>query len=403
MRRLFAERDMRLLLVGQGLSMFGDSAMFLVLGIWTKSLTHSNAAAGLVFFVFALAGLGSPLTALVVDRVRRRPLLIVGNVLMAAVMLLLLLVHGRGDLWLIYAVTAVYGIVTTTLGSARGALLKVMVPDELLGEANSAFATVREGLRLVSPLAGAGLFAAFGGGTVAVLDAATFVAAAAALAALRVAEPPPTRYEQHLGREVLEGLRHIRRTLPLRQIVTGVGAALLVVGFAETLIFAVVDQGLHKPPAFLGVLEPFQGVGAIVGGLTAGRMMRRLGDGWIAGAGMALFAAGDLLFVFSSVAVVATGFAIAGAGIAWIVIGFVTAVQRRSPLAIQGRAMAAADVLISTPQTISIALGAALATVVDYRLLVVVMAAVTALSAAYLLTRRTFAPVIPAALASSTR
>jgi hypothetical protein len=49
--------------------------------------------------------------------------------------------------------------------------------------------------------------------------------------------------------------------------------------------------------------------------------------------------------------------------------------------------MSAADVLISTPQTISIALGAALIAVVDYRVLVVAEAACVALTAVYLLTR----------------
>jgi len=61
-------RDVRLLLAGQTLSMFGDWAMIIVLGIWAKVLTGSNAQAGLVFFVFALAGLIAPIGGLVVDR-----------------------------------------------------------------------------------------------------------------------------------------------------------------------------------------------------------------------------------------------------------------------------------------------------------------------------------------------
>src|SRR5918912_735723 len=185
---------MRLLLAGQALSMFGDSAMWLVLGIWAKTLTGSNSAAGLVFFVLTLAGLGTPLTALVVDRVRRRPLLVIGNVLMAGVVLLLLFVHGRGQLWLIYVVSGLYGAAYGTLGSARSALIKTMLPDELLADANAALSTVREGLRLLSPIAGAGMFAAFGGGTVAVLDSATFVVAAPSPAAMPVAGPGPARY-----------------------------------------------------------------------------------------------------------------------------------------------------------------------------------------------------------------
>ena len=75
MRTLLARRDVRLLLAGQTLSMFGDWAMIIVFGIWAKVLTGSNADAGLVFFVFALASLVAPLGALLVDRVHKQPLI----------------------------------------------------------------------------------------------------------------------------------------------------------------------------------------------------------------------------------------------------------------------------------------------------------------------------------------
>src|SRR6266536_353447 len=155
MRQLFRIRDARIFLLGSCLSMFGDSAMFLVLGIWAKDLTHSNSAAGLVFFVLVLPSLFAPLAGLVVDRVRKRPLLIGVNCVMAAAVLLLLFVHDRGDLLLIYVVAGLYGGAGAILGSARSAFLTVMLPRELLGDANAVFSTVREGLRLLAPLLGA--------------------------------------------------------------------------------------------------------------------------------------------------------------------------------------------------------------------------------------------------------
>jgi hypothetical protein len=391
-RPLLARRDTRLLLAGQTVSLFGDSALFLVLGIWAKALTGSNAAAGLVFFVLVLGTLGAPITGLLVDRVPKRPLLIAGYVGMAVALLPLLLVHGRGDVWLIYAVAVAYGLGLGLFGSARSALLKTMLPEEVLVDANAALSTVREGLRLIAPLAGAGLFAAFGGSLVALLDAASFLVAAATLVAMRVDEPAPARYEHRLRTEFVVGLRHIRRTLPLLQLVSATGVALLVVGFAETIVFAVIDPGLHRPPSVFGILGACQGVGAIAGGVTAGAALRRYGDGALVGGGLALFALGELLWIFPHVATVATGEAIAGAGVAWAVVGFVTAVQLRSPLPIVGRVSSAAELSIGTPQAVGIAVGAGLSTLVDYRLLIVVMSAVTAACAAYLLTRRTFVP-----------
>jgi len=387
MRKLLRIRDARVFLLGWGVSMFGDSAMFLVLGIWAKDLTHSNAAAGLVFFVLALPSLFSPLFGLVVDRMRKRPLLIGINCFMGTAILALLLVHDRGELWLIYVIAGLYGASGSALYSARSAFLTIMLPRELLGEANAIFATIREGLRLVSPLFGAGLYAAFGGGVVAIADAASFALVVVALAFVHTPEVQPVRDEHHFLTELVAGVRHIFATLPLKQIVLTTGVCLLVVGFAETLIFAVVDSGLHRQPSFLGVLESMQGVGAIVGGLTAATALRRLGDVRLVGIGMALFALGDGTFATHSLALISLGFGVAGFGLAWLIVGWATSIQVRTPGRLQGRVASAADTMISTPQTVSIALGASLISVIDYRVLVAIMAVVLVGCAAYLLTR----------------
>jgi MFS family permease len=388
MRELLRRREARLLLAGQTLSFFGDSAMFLVLGIWAKDLTGSNAAAGLVFFVLALPQMFEPLAGWVVDRLPRRPVLMASHGALAVVMLLLLLVDGREDLWLIYLVAFLYGVGGAFSYPARNGLLKTILPDELLANANAALQSAREGFRLVAPLLGAGLYAVIGGGAVAVLDSATFVGSVAALLMMKVVEPKPEPRVHHFLRELAAGAQHIWTIVALRQIVVAVGAALIVIGFVETAMFAVVDQGLHRDAAFLGVLEAFQGIGAIAGGLTAARAIRRFGEGRLAGFGLALFAVGVGLLVASNLLAAFAGFAVAGVGVAWVVIGFVTALQRMTPLHLQGRVSGTAGMAFGVPQTFSIALGAVLITVVDWRLLLALMGAVTLACGIYLLTRR---------------
>ena len=396
MRRLLGIRDARLLLAGETLSMFGTWMLLIVLAIWVKQLTGSNAAAGMVFFVLALPAVGAPFAGLVVDRFRRRRVLIATDLVAGLSVLALLLVNGRSDLWLLYAVTAVYGATSLVFGSGLSALLTVLLPEELLGQGNAAFQTIRQGLRLFAPLAGAGLFAAVGGGAVAAIDAATFAVSALCLAGLRVEEPPPTPPEGHFLREISAGITHVVRTIPLRQIVFGTAVAVLVIGFAETVIFAVIDQGLGRPPSFLGVLASMQGIGSIAGGLTAARLLERVGDTKLVGAGLALFALGDGLLVVPHLAAALVGFAIAGVGVSWAVVAFGTAIQRRSPAHLQGRVFSAADTMLTIPQTASIGIGAALVTVLDYRVLIAVMSAVTILCGAYLLTRRAEAREAPA-------
>jgi Major Facilitator Superfamily len=392
MRNLLRIRDARIFLAGWTASQFGDWAMIIVLAVWAKALTDSNASAGLVFFALAAPSIFSPLAGVVVDRVRRRPLLVAVYSIEAVVVLGLLFVHDRGDVWILYAMAVFTGTAGTLAASARSALMTVTIPRELLGEGNAIFQSVREGLRLIAPLAGAGIYAAAGGGVVAIVDSASFVFVVVALLLMRTPEPRFERVEHNFMAEALAGAKHIWHTLPLRQIVFSTGAALLLVGFSETIIFAVIDEGLHRPPSFLGVLSTLQGIGAIAGGLTAVRGLRVLGDVRVAGLGMAGFAVGELSFVSSNLPLVAVGVAVAGFGVSWFIVGLMTAVQVRTPLRLQGRVSSAADVIISTPQTASIAVGAALIAVVDYRLLVVVESVAVAVCAAYLLTRRAVVP-----------
>ena len=100
-----------------------------------------------------------------------------------------------------------------------------------------------------------------------------------------------------------------------------------------------------------------------------------------------LFGIGDIFWLVPRVDVVMASLAVAGLGIAWAVVALGTAYQRLSPPEVQGRVAAAANMLFSVPQTISIAAGAALIALIDYRIEIVVMCAVFLLSAAYLLTR----------------
>ena len=387
MRELLRRRDVRLLLGGQSLSMFGDWAMIIALGIWARVLTGSNAEAGLVFLCFGAAGMVAPLGGLVVDRLPKRPLMIATHLALAGVMCLLLLVHTRAELWLLYTVTVLYGLGGDIFGAARSVMLKAMVPHEQLGEANGLLQSIREGFRIIAPVAGAGLFAAFGGHVVALVDAATFVGSAATLIALRFDEPAVAVPEHHILRELSAGLSFIARTRVLRELTIGVCAALLVLGFSETLIFAIVINGLHRSAPFVGVLDTFQGVGAIAGGLTAALLMRRVGDVRLSGLGLILFGVACFGFLIPRLGIVLPSVAVFGAGVAWVVIAAATAYQRRSPQAIQGRVSAATNMLFSVPQTASIAAGAALITVLDYRVEIVIMAVVTLVAAAYLFTR----------------
>jgi predicted MFS family arabinose efflux permease len=82
--------------------------------------------------------------------------------------------------------------------------------------------------------------------------------------------------------------------------------------------------------------------------------------------------------------VVLVSAAVSGSGLPLMIIGYLTLLQRRTPQAIMGRASTAAEVMMATPQAVSLALGSLLVVVWDYRVIFAVVAAVTVLGALHI-------------------
>lgn len=392
MKEILRQADVRRLLFATALSTLGDQALWLALGIWVKTLTGSNAAAGMVFFAFTLPSLFAPLSGYVVDRTRKRSALRFANLATLLLVGTLFLVQGKHDVWLIYVVVLGQGAAYTFLGSASSAMLRALLPDDQLATANGVRQTGNELMRLLSPIAGAGLFSLVGPRAVVAFQLGAYAVAALLLLRLRAAGDVVARERMHWRAELAAGVRHVWTTLPLRQLVGSIAVVLLVVGFLETVSFALVTQGLHRSPSYVGVVFMAQGLTAVAGGLTAGAAVRRFGELRAAGFGMGLIAVGSVVCVEPQTLVVVIGIGVLGFGVPWVVVALFTAVQRWTPAVLQGRVYSASDTLISTPQTISIALGAGLSTVVDYRVLLGAIGVVVAACAIYLATRRRAEP-----------
>lgn len=383
-----SDPQFRRLFAGQALSSFGDSALYLTLGIWAKTLTGSSSAAGGVFLALALPTLFAPLTGHIADRVGRKTLLITVNAVTALIVLTLVFVRSGAELWLIYVVAFCYGSSFDFLSAAGAGLRKDLLRGEDLASANSLLQLSSQGLRVLSPLVGTGLFVAFGGPSVAIFDAVTFGGAIIATLSLCVTESEPEpKTGKSFWRDNAAGFRHIRAVPVLLQMSLVCAIAFSVIGFGETIIFAVVGDGLHRPPSFNGVVLSVQGGGAIVSGLLAPYLMRRLGGARLVGLSLACFALGAVAYMTSVLPLVMAGSVLDGLGVVWVSVGLFTSMQVHTPPRLQGRVNAAATTMLITPQTASIAAGTILISLVSYRLLLFVIAVVIGLCAVWLLVR----------------
>ncbi|MEU2557815.1 MFS transporter [Streptomyces longispororuber] len=377
------DRDAALCLGAVAVSGFGSSALWLVAGVWVKDLTGSDGLAALCSLALWLPVCAGPLLGTLADRVRRRPLLIAVNLALGALLPVMLRVDSAAWVGLLLAVLLVYGACGVVTDAAEAALTAGAVGKELLGDFNGLRTAANEGMKLVAPPVGAALYAAYGGGLVALLDAVTFLLAAGLFALVRARERRPAPDAAGAWRRTAEGARYLwragspgtrglpgggRRDATPRALVLAGGLTMLTAGLSGATVYALVE-GLGRSPAYTGVLYAVQGAGSVAAGLAAGALLRRLGARCLAGAGTGLTGAAAALQALPWEAPVLTGSFAHGAGLVCMLVATVTAVQRAAPDALAGRVVATAQTLVLAPTALGIALGAALVELADPRLL----------------------------------
>ncbi|MFD9705276.1 MFS transporter [Lentzea sp. NPDC059081] len=347
---------MRWYFAGLVLSFFGTSAMMLVAGVWVKSLTGSDTLATLALLCVYAPGVLSPWVGRFADSYRKRPLLICTDLVMAAVLAVLLVTD---ELWVIFAVLLVYGTKAVLVSAAEPALLVALLPPDRLARVNGLRMSLQEGVKLVAPLAGAALFAAYGSWPVVTIDAVALVLAAAATSMVRVDEPAPSP-------RATPSLPHVRA---LAWPIAGAATALFASSLHTAASFALVDDGLHRSPEFLGVLLAVQGAGSVLAGFAGRRASVT--------AGLVLVAVAAVLRTTAWLpAVLVAGF-VQGVGLAWAVVAVVTLVQQRTPRAVLGQVSATAVSIVFGAVPIGLAAGAALVARLSFEAIYVVIAVLT--------------------------
>ncbi|WP_307868899.1 MFS transporter [Micromonospora sp. C95] len=338
------------------LSGLGGSAMALVTGIWILDLTGSPGLAALVGLCGYAPTLAGPWLGAVVDRLPRRPVVIAANLAVAAALPGLLAVRGPGQVWLLFCVATVYGIAYVLIDAGESALLPAALSPVQLGRVNGWRSSAQEGVKLVAPLAGAGLYTWQGGHLVALLAAVLPALAAAGYAALRLTHTSATAASHvrgvRAGLTVLFGAASVRRPVVLAAVAIGMS------GFTTAAGYAVVTDTLGLPATFLGVLLSAQGAGSIAGGLAVGRLITRFAPTAVALAGAGLFAVSCLVRCLPWWPGVVTASVLAGLGLPWALVAAVTAIQTHSPDALLGRVAATANTVMFGPIAATTPLGA---------------------------------------------
>ena len=279
MKAAFAQPGFRRLFAGLSTSMLGDSIMLLVLSIWVKTLTGSSAMAGFTFFFMCIPAIFAPLAGAWLDRVRRKPLLVWGNIASAVAVLPLLLVRDAGDVWIIWTVAALYGVSFVVLPAGLNGLLKELMPEELLVDANSSLQTIKESYRLFGPLLGAGalrLDRRLGRGRSSTPSPSSSRRRSSPRSRSRRTVPEPEHGSFWV--QLTGGVRHLIGDRDPRPRARRLRPQRCWCSASASRRSSRSPTTSRRPPTFVSVLVSVQGIGAVVGGLSSPRVVRRLGE-----------------------------------------------------------------------------------------------------------------------------
>jgi predicted MFS family arabinose efflux permease len=288
-------RNFRLYFAGQIVSYSGSWMQDTALPWLVLQLTHSPFQVGLLVFCrygpFMVGGLYGGVIA---DRFDNRRILMCTQTLAMCVAAGLAAVAftGTSTLWLLYLLATGTGVALVFDNPSKHALIYRLVGRDEIANAVSLNVSLQNAAKIVGPAIGGILIAAVGSGWCFVVNAASFLAVLAALAAMRASELLPVRRGERQGglRALREGVAYAQRS-PLLLTILALGIVLGLFGFStiRTLLSVLAKETLHGTARTFGALFAAYGAGAVVGAL-ASAARARTGRRWLL-AGALLFSA----------------------------------------------------------------------------------------------------------------
>lgn len=366
---VFRNSLFRWFIASQTLVLSADVALTLALGVWIEALTGSSAAAGAVFLFFAIPTVLGPLAAPLIDQFPRRNVLIGTNIALAVPILGLLAVSDAADLWIIYTVATLYGAGQQVVFAARSSLVPNLVDDTVLQKANGALESLRQGLRVIGPVAGTALYVTFGGPGLSISVAVTLIASAALL--LRIPRDTVAfETRPQIRKQFTRGFHSFWSVPDLRRLIIVYSVTFGAAGLLEVSMFALVTEGLDRPASFAGVLAAVQGIGSLIAGLVVGALVK-----WVGPLGVqilsltAVFAGLTLTALPVGTAVISCAFALVGIGLVGFLVHYISVIQQRLPSAEHATAFLAAEAIGNLPFVVSLIAAASLLNIFHYRAL----------------------------------
>ncbi len=267
-------KDFLILWSGQLFSLLGTSMSAFALTIWAWQVSGTATALAMVgFFHFLPCLVFSPLAGALVDRWDRKTVMILSDACsgLATIIIYILLVSGKLQIWHLYVGAAWSGIFQSLQFPAFSAAISMLVPKEHYARTTGLSSMTESGIYILSPVLAGALVGFIGVKGVLMLDMAALLIAVSTIALVKIPQPEKTNTEKaSLWQDSLFGFKYIWQRKPL--------LGLLSV-FVLSNLFGTLGQMVYAPmilsrtgdnQIILGAAQSFFGIGGVVGGLLIG-------------------------------------------------------------------------------------------------------------------------------------
>lgn len=297
----------------------------------------------------AASFLFGPFAGVIIDRVRRRPVLILTDIGSALLALSIPAAFFLGALGMgqLYVVQFLAGVLSIFSEVALMAYLPALVRREQLVRANSQVQASSAAVSIAGPGLAGLLVQALSAPVVVIFDAVSFALSAVCMALIRRPEPvsddAETTRKRSVWADIVEGLRFVYGHAVLRPLAEAIALHFLFVNVIYTLVVLYAVRELGIGPAPLGVVFASLGPGFLVGALLAPRAARRFGPGRVMTYAPLLTVAGLSLIPLArgsqtaSVAMLSAAHFVTACGIQLHGVNLVSLRQSITPHRLQGR------------------------------------------------------------------
>jgi MFS family permease len=371
----------RLLFASTLASSVGTLLAAIALAIDVKQRTNSGTWVGAVLIVdFLPTIVVGLLLGPLLDRLSRRKLMIVSDLLRAAVFAALPFATNAGT---IVALALVAGLATGFFRPAVYAGVPNLVSDELLGDANALLQTVENAAWAIGPLLGGVLTSAWGPHAAYWINAVSFLVSAMLVARIpaRLLQSTMALTRGHWT-DLKDGFAVVFTSRPLLAVLLAWGVATIGSGAITVSEIFLAQNTLHSGDWGYGLLYGAIGAGLVVGSLLSSALVERIGVARAYGASLALMAIGFGVGAASAnIWMAAVCCVIGGIGDGGAVVCNALLMQRGTRDEMRGRALTFVMSLTWTTTGIGIVLAGALMGVNDARWVWLASAATLAVAA----------------------